>query len=151
MKIWTPSVKTLACCLVLLSAGGCAGNGKTASKSPIALSGPTWVLESYGPRDTPMLIPEEIEITFRLDDKRVITGSSGCNTYTGSCIVKGHSIRIGPLSGTKRACPDQPKAMKLEQVFLSALSDVNRYVIEGEMLELHGHDGRDLIFRQRSS
>jgi heat shock protein HslJ len=151
VRIWTPGMKALAWCLALLATGGCAGNGKTTPESQIGISGPEWVLESQGPLDAATPIPDGIKITFLLKDGREVSGSSGCNTFQGSCTLKGQSIRFAPISSTKKACTDPPEVMKLEQQFLSALGEATRYEIKDNTLTLHARDGRGLVFRRDNS
>jgi heat shock protein HslJ len=54
--------------------------------------------------------------TFTAD---MVSGSSGCNTYTGGYKIDGLSVTIGPLASTKMAC-EQP-LMNQETAFLTAL------------------------------
>jgi heat shock protein HslJ len=66
-----------------------------------------WVLQSYGAPDslTAVLTDTEVTAQFNSDGDR-ISGSSGCNTYSGSYEVSnGNQLRIPDgLTATKRAC-----------------------------------------------
>ncbi|MCF6284574.1 MAG: META domain-containing protein [Candidatus Hydrogenedentes bacterium] len=149
--MWTSGTKSLACCLALLAIAGCAGNSKATSESQAGISGPEWRLESYGPLDSATSVPDAIEITILVNDSREVSGSSGCNTYRGSCTVNGQSIRFASISSTKRACPDPPEVMKLERQFLTALAEITRYEINDNVLTLFAREGRGLVFRRGNS
>ena len=49
----------------------------------------------------------------------MVSGSSGCNTFTGSYTLDGINVTIGPLASTMMAC-EQP-VMDQEAAFLKAL------------------------------
>lgn len=48
-----------------------------------------------------------------------LSGSTGCNRYSGTLSFDGTTIAVSPLRMTKMACA--PEAMKIEQQFLKAL------------------------------
>jgi heat shock protein HslJ len=58
-----------------------------------------------------------------------VTGSGGCNTFTGPYTLEGRDLRIGPLASTRRAC--EPSIMDQETRFLAALSRVTTFDTSG--------------------
>ena len=36
-----------------------------------------------------------------------VSGSAGCNTYSGGYTIDGTTIKIGPLASTQKACADE--------------------------------------------
>jgi heat shock protein HslJ len=49
-----------------------------------------------------------------------VSGSSGCNTYSGSYTVNGDQLTFGPMATTRKACADQAVSDQ-ETAFLAAL------------------------------
>src|SRR5262249_27106222 len=74
-------------------------------------------------------------------DALQVSGSGGCNRFTGGFTLEGDRLHFGHLAGTMMACL---KGMEQEQRFLEALSRVERYRIRGEQLELLAADGTAL-------
>lgn len=81
---------------------------------------------------------EEVTAMFGADG--TISGSGGCNTYSGQYTTSGaDQITIGALASTKMACPEP--AMQIEQMYFAALGNVSTYQIEGTTLTLRDADG----------
>jgi heat shock protein HslJ len=96
------------------------------------LSGPEWVLRSFG-RDDPA--PGEPGITILFESGR-LGGGSGCNTYFASA-EEGEApgdITIGAVGMTMMACEEV--AMTLEQRYHQALVGVVKYGFIGGRLAL---------------
>jgi len=63
-----------------------------------------------------------------------ISGSSGCNTFSGDYILNGENgIVISKLIATKMSCP----TMDSEALFMRALEFVDGYTISGDTLQIH--------------
>lgn len=67
------------------------------------------------------------------------SGSSGCNRFVGGFELNDDTLTLGPLAGTRMACPGA--AMELESRFHAALASVTGYAIDGEVLTLKGPGG----------
>jgi heat shock protein HslJ len=80
------------------------------------------------------------EVTAVFGDDGIVSGSSGCNTYTGQYTVDGTNIKIGPLASTRMMCADE-QVMQQEQAFLNAMANAATYTIELSQLELFAADG----------
>lgn len=81
--------------------------------------------------------------TLQFDGTRV-SGSDGCNRYTGPYTRTGADIRLGPrLASTRMACPDP--LQKRADAFARVLGDTRRYRVRttstGDRLEQLGADG----------
>lgn len=81
--------------------------------------------------------------TLQFEGTRV-SGSDGCNRYTGSYTRSGDDIQLGPgLASTRMACPAPLQARA--DAFARALGDTRRYRIQtastSDRLELLGADG----------
>lgn len=101
---------------------GCAGN------SAALLAGDWTVTDLNG-----SALPEGLDVTLSFADGR-ISGSSGCNRFTGGYELTGEGLTLGQIAATRMACP--PPAMETEQAVLAALSAITRFDIgrEGALL-----------------
>jgi uncharacterized membrane protein len=92
-----------------------------------------WVVTRFGDRalerqDFAGGLPS---LEFHLGSSRIV-GSTGCNRISGRLQARGDTVTLGPLSTTRRACPN----MAFEQQFLAAIADKTlRYRIHnGELV-----------------
>lgn len=67
-----------------------------------------------------------------------VSGSTGCNRFTGSYARGRASLSFGPIASTKMACPD---GMAQEQAFMQALQDVSSWRRLDGTLELLDEQG----------
>jgi len=112
----------LAAVIVAVAVSSCATVSKdTTSKPSLSLSGTTWRIVEVG--GTPVADPAQTE--FRLDASGGVSGSTGCNTFTGSATVTGKKLAISPLATTRKACPAALATQ--ETAILSALQSVREY------------------------
>ena len=93
-----------------------------------------------------MPIPDII-ITIEFEDSEV-TGTSGCNTYFGEYMIKGNEISFGQLAATEMACLDPEGIMDQEQGYLTFLSEVVAFSIEGDRLILKKTHQGQLTFER---
>lgn len=78
-----------------------------------------WIVTGYNNGQEAVVSPiagTELTAVFTAD---TVSGSSGCNTFTGGYTLNGEQITVGPLAGTMKAC-EQP-IMDQETQFLAAL------------------------------
>ncbi|MFP4274492.1 MAG: META domain-containing protein, partial [Paracoccaceae bacterium] len=88
---------------------GCGGD-------PMALlTGPEWVVEDIG--GTGLIDGSRVTIAFDRDGRA--SGRATCNRYTGTAELSGEGLRLGPLAGTRMACPEA--LMAQERRFLATL------------------------------
>ena len=73
-------------------------------------------------------------------DDGTVTGSSGCNTFSGTYSADGAIIEIGPLASTQKMCVAE-EVMEQEAQFLAALGNASMYEIRGDRLQLRNADG----------
>jgi heat shock protein HslJ len=90
--------------------------------------------------DKPVTVaPRQREPHFVLDSKtRRITGSGGCNRFTGIYQRSGDRLTFGKMAMTFMACSE---GMETERDFVAALEQVNSWKIFGEHLELFDATG----------
>lgn len=120
------------------------------SKTPIeksvastSLEGPLWVMKEYRDADGD-LIPSlaDTPVTAEFSDSQ-ISGSSGCNSYSGSYEINGDRIEFGLFASTMMACPEPQ--MELESGYLSALGGSTRFEIVDSSLTLMDDSGDVLV------
>ncbi len=90
----------------------------------IAGSAQTWILREVDGRPA----VAEAQTIMRLSDNR-ITGSGGCNFYTGVGSIADGRVSVGLLLMTKMGCA--PDVLEQEARFASALPSSVRYEIDG--------------------
>lgn len=67
-----------------------------------------------------------------------VSGSGGCNRFTGGFTLEGDKLRFSRMASTMMACVD---GMEQEGRFLADLAKVTRYRIAGDRLELLDDSG----------
>ncbi|HEU4851496.1 MAG TPA: beta/gamma crystallin-related protein, partial [Telluria sp.] len=96
------------------------------------LAGKRWVLaEMQGRRFN----SEALYIEF---DRDRVSGSSGCNRFTGAFEADRARLTFAPIAGTRRACTD-PDMQRAENAFLDLLPSTTRYEVRGNMLRLYSN------------
>ena len=80
-------------------------------------------------------------LTATFGDDGALSGSAGCNNFTGGYTVDGDAIQIGPLATTMMFCPEPEGIMEQEMAFGAALESAATFAIQGDMLELRTADG----------
>lgn len=125
---------------LLTACSGGGGKGSSTSSGQADITGVQWVLDSAvlvrGARD--------VVVTAQFADGR-ISGDSGCNRYFATYTAKPAtgSMRIGPVGGTRMACPGT--AGEVEQAYLAALANVQQYRATHDSLRLTDAGGKVLL------
>ena len=100
-----------------------------------------WKLVSLGER--PVAAPErqgEAHLILHPADGRV-SGSGGCNRFTGSYELDGEKLTFGSIAGTLMACP---AGMDIEREFLAALKEARKARVLVQQLQLFDAVGEPL-------
>lgn len=112
--------------------GACA-----AADNPLA--GTNWQVTDYAdPRNTTGMtnVLKDTTLTASFSAENEISGSAGCNTYSGAYQIEGTSLTIpGPLATTMMACAED--VMAQETVFLTNLQAVAGFKIDTVEPKLH--------------
>jgi len=132
--------RTVAALAVLaLVSVGCGGSGSDRSN----LEASTWVLTPLAHRGSEAR--GEITATF---DRGKVSGSGGCNSYSGTYTTKGSSMTISGVASTSAACA--APVMAAEQAYLAALGRTASYKAGDRALVLQGSDGAALLTYEAS-
>jgi len=128
---------------VLLGASGV--HAQTAPDRP-ALVGPAWIAEDIAGGGA----VERARATMVFDGQGRVSGSSGCNRYTGGYRLDGASLRFDRMAGTMMAC-ERPALSDQERRFHAALAEVRSWRIESGMLALLDAAGATVLRFARSN
>lgn len=97
------------------------------------LEGRNWVVDELSIGGSPTPPGEGATITALFEDG-VVSGISGCNSYSGGYETAGGSISFGPIATTLMAC--EGTLLDQEQLYLSLLAESDSYVVDGDTLTL---------------
>lgn len=81
------------------------------------------------------------EITIEFNDEGQVSGSAGCNTFTGGYEVEDDKIKFSPLATTRMMCSEPAGVMEQETAFLQALGNSKVWKIQAGSLELRDENG----------
>lgn len=135
------------------------GSGKTlltyqrggSTGSPPPFAGIPWNLEMYrqSSGSNSSVIPTT-KVTAFFSPAGTLTGSAGCNSYTGTFITSGSSaIAIGPLSTTRMFCGEQG-VMDQETSYLILLRTATSYEMTADgFLHLKNPAGKPVLVYSR--
>jgi heat shock protein HslJ len=105
-----------------------------------------WVLLEFGPSGAEGTVPSEPLLTLMFEEGGRISGSAGCNHYSGAYILEDGQISIGPLATTRMGCL-APGVMERESAFLRALQTAQSIEMTADSLVLTYQDGQGrLVF-----
>jgi heat shock protein HslJ len=105
--------------------------------------GTTWTLTTIASGDAVSSVLNGTEVTAGFTADATVSGSGGCNRYSGSYTWTGDQLSFSPLASTKMACADD--VMAQESVFLASMGDVASFAIEGSQLTLSDGSGALLL------
>jgi heat shock protein HslJ len=101
------------------------------SPAPPGLAGTSWRLEALAGT----MAVQGVDATLDFADGDRVSGNASCNRFTGTVKVSGSTITFGPLASTRMACASEP-ANAQEMAYLKALSEAERFVLEGASLQI---------------
>lgn len=104
-----------------------------------------WSLQSFTASDgtvTPVLNGTVITASFGTDG--TLTGSGGCNRYSGRYLIRETQIVISPVATTAMACWD-PGATLQEDRYYASLGNAAELRVHDRVLTLYGTDGKPLL------
>lgn len=121
--------------LLMVGAGPAAAAGPDA-----ALTGAYWrAVEISGQPAAPLPKKREAHLMFSAQGNRV-SGSTGCNRFTGTFTQTGDNLHFSPLAITKMAC--LPALTAQERAFLAALQATTAMHLAENTLELKDASGQ---------
>lgn len=115
------------------------------------LSGTTWEVTGVnnGKQAVASVLPgSSVTVSFSPDG--TVSGSAGCNRYSGKFTAEGERVMLHPLASTRMTCPQPPRVMEQEAAFLRALQSSATARMEGDQLELRDEHGALMVSASRA-
>lgn len=113
---------------------------KAAADRP--LIGTTWTVTTLLSKKGARPAPQQHAPTLKFENFSV-SGTTGCNTYSGPAVPVTALIVFGPVSTTRKMC--SPTQMRTESHMRTVLSGVQTYSISGKTLTLVNSDGVGVV------
>ncbi len=106
------------------------------------VTGTEWTVTTLRTPDavTSSLTLETAAPTLILADDGTVSGSTGCNRFSGPAEVGDGTITFGALATTLAACID-PETTEIERHILGVLAGETTYVVDGPTMTLTAEDG----------
>jgi heat shock protein HslJ len=114
-----------------------------------SLAGSQWRLESFGKEGDERPVVDGTTITIQFGTDGRASGSSGCNSYSGTYNAEGDHLSFGQMISTMRACVE-PKANEQEQKYMAALRAITRFKFSDSQLVLSDGSEVTLNFNDQS-
>jgi heat shock protein HslJ len=104
-----------------------------------------WVLVAYGEAANPTVVEEGVVVTALFGADGSVSGSGGCNQYSGSYELNGDQISFGAIAATMMACD---KGMDTESAYFAALDKSERveFTPEGRLNIFYDSGANKLVF-----
>jgi heat shock protein HslJ len=106
------------------------------------LEGVTWRLSRYTSGGTSVTVPAAIGATATFASG-VVSGSNGCNSYSGPYTASGSTLKVGPLMSTLMACG--PAQSAVESAFMSAFQAAGSYTATSTQLTIYDTSGAQVL------
>ena len=126
--------------LLAAALAGLAVAAEVGSAQSSPLTGKVWVLTTLAGKAP---IPGTA-LTSEFTPAGHVSGTAGCNHYSGTFTASGRTLRISSLVSTQMACTSAELNVQ-EQAFLKTLAAVRGYAVSGTKLTLRGVGGRALL------
>ena len=120
--------------------------GTPAQDSSSGLFGKTWTLTEMEGRK---FSADKPNIIFDREQKRV-SGSGGCNRFSGTVEIDGSKMKFSRLIITKMACLDA-ELQNVETTFLRLLETTTRFELQANTLQLYANDSLVLAFAEQTA
>lgn len=110
--------------------------------APAPLAGSRWDVVNYNNGKEAVVsvtIGTELTLNFGTDGR--VSGSAGCNSFSGTYESSGDTIKIGPLASTRMLCSEPTGIMDQEAQYLTALQNSATYEIVNGVLTIRDTAG----------
>jgi heat shock protein HslJ len=119
---------------------------------PRSLAGTSWRVTGYNNgRQAVVSLLDGTQMTMEFAADGRVSGSAGCNRFTGTYTLSGSSLKLGPAAATRMMCAQPDGIMTQEQQFLQALATVATIRQEGNRAELRTADGALAVNLEREA
>jgi len=125
-----------------LTLADAAGAMEFVAPKPVELAGTSWLVRAAdnGKQGVASVL-QGSRLSAAFGGDGTLSGSAGCNSYSGSYSLDGDGISVGPAAVTQKMCAQPEGVMEQEATFVAALATAATYHIEGNRLQLRTADG----------
>ena len=102
-----------------------------------------WVLQSYQSPDGNIGAIPGVEVSAFFNPNRSVSGSSGCNSYTGTYSAYESTLFVGGISSSQIICDEN--VMQQEAQYLSLLPSAASFVIDRGILTIYDAAGTNIL------
>ncbi|MCU0621006.1 MAG: META domain-containing protein [Gemmatimonadales bacterium] len=114
----------------------------TFDRQATGLAGTAWTVTGYSNgKQAVVSVASGSELTLEFAPDGKVSGSAGCNRFTGSYTLEGSAVQFGPAATTRKLCATPEGVMEQEAQFLAALASAATLRQEGDAMELRRADG----------
>ena len=107
-----------------------------------------WVLQSYSTRGSLNIPLPGTELTARFGADGSLSGSGGCNNYTGGFMAFDQTLRTSNVTSSQALCANPGGVMEQEGTFLTLLQQASKMKISAGQLDVFDSSGnRIMVFR----
>ena len=117
-----------------------------AQTPPGGLEGTAWSAVELAGTQLPLQSPAGDREPHLVFAAARVSGSDGCNRFTGPYAVKKDRVTIGQLAATRMFCPQSDE---MARRFQAALKGTSRWKIVAGRLEFYGATGKPLAVFER--
>jgi predicted secreted protein/heat shock protein HslJ len=108
-----------------------------------------WELKAYGDKTDPQDVLSTAFVTAFFDQTEAsVTGSGGCNSYSGAYMLEEGKLTVSPLMYTAAFCQEPEGVMQQEQQLFTLFPDAVAYQFADEHLKITCTDDQILLFEK---
>lgn len=123
----------------------------TLARQSTDVAGTVWAVTNFNNGQQAVVgVQSGTSLTVRFDADGRVSGSAGCNTFTGPFKQDGAAVQIGPLATTLKACAQPDGVMDQEVQFLAALQSATTIQLDGDRLTLRTAEDATAVMMQRA-
>jgi heat shock protein HslJ len=116
-----------------------------------ALAGTKWDVTSINNGKQAVVgVIEGTTLTVAFGEDGTVSGSAGCNNFTGGFTQTDKTVAIGPLASTMKMCTEPAGVMEQETQFVKALESAATVQPDGDMLTLRTKEDAMAVVLRRA-
>lgn len=113
---------------------------------PVTLVGTSWTVSAYSTGEPELRTPiEGSGLIAEFGEDGNVSGSAGCNSYSGTYEISGETVEFGEMISTLMACIEPEGIMEQEADFFNAMKNAERFQLQGDLLVLFDSQGNRLV------
>lgn len=113
------------------------------AETTVKMAGTSWKLVSYGPVEAQVTAAEGIDTRLDFATDGSVSGTMGCNRFSGSFSQKGNSLTFSPIAATEMACPEPQ--MTQESSAFQVMVETAKFEYKDASLTIFSADGKSKL------